>query len=553
MTLLKRAAAAALCAVMIAGSGLSAIAQAESAGEAGTSESLTGDGAGLIDAGQDNETTIIDAGNTTETTVIDTGDTETTIIDPEDGTAGTQEDGSGLDVTDEQYQPIDLSTYTQWDGKTKMLAGENYYISGKVSPRSDISVPAGSRLVVTEGAKLVVYKGRTMKIRGIVTVEPNAQVIASGTVSVYEKGGVENYGELKGSVSSVMKIAGDFINRSTGKSVFSGKLNIYKTGSYLNYGETTLTSNNKTKVTGDFQTAETGRLLCRGNMSVTINGRSTQSGYFSLTGELVNSGVFVFDKTVRYYKSKNARFAVSKSSRLIDFRYNDSAQVPDPDENPGDDSEEVTDIGIKGIDVSYAQGAVDWARVKESGVEFVMMRASRGALSSSRPIAEDVTFQYNVTEATKAGLNVGVYHYLYAETVAEAKKEAKFFLKTIEPYKITYPVVLDVEEQSQADLGKDKITKIAKAFLDEIRAAGYYAMLYSNKSWLTYNFDMSQLADYEIWLAQWNTVPTYKGEFGMWQYSCKGIVSGIDGYVDLNLSYKNYAKIIKKGGYNHLS
>ena len=549
MTIRKRLAAAALCAVMMAASAASAFA------EAGTAESVTGSGAELIDAGRDSGTSIIDAGDTTETTVIDTGDTETSVIDADEGTTGTKEDGSGLDVTDEQYQPIDLSAYTQWDGKTKMRSGVNYYISGKVAPRSDISIPAGSRLVVAEGGKLVIYKGRTMKIRGILTVEPNAQVTVSGTAAVYEKGGLENYGTLKGSVSSVIKVAGDYINRSTGISVFSGKVNIYKTGSLLNYGEITLTSNNKTKVTGDFQTAETGRLLCRGSMTVTINGRSTQSGYFSLTGELVNSGVFVFDKTVRYYKSKSSRFAVSKSSRLIDFRYNDSAEIPpNPDEtqDDGSDSEEVTDTGIKGIDVSYAQGAVDWQRVKESGVEFVMMRASRGALSSSRPIAEDVTFRYNVTEATKAGLNVGVYHYLYAETVAEAKKEAKFFLKTIKPYKITYPVVLDVEEQSQADLGKEKITKIAKAFLDEIRAAGYYAMLYSNKSWLTYNFDMSQLADYEIWLAQWNTVPTYKGEFGMWQYSCKGVVSGIDGYVDLNLSYKNYAKIIKKGGYNNL-
>ena len=114
-------------------------------------------------------------------------------------------------------------------------------------------------------------------------------------------------------------------------------------------------------------------------------------------------------------------------------------------------------------------------------------------------------------------------------------------------------MVLDIEEQSQAKLGKSQVTKIVKAFLDEVNAAGYYAMLYSNKTWLTQYLDMSQLSGYEVWLAQWNTVPTYKGDFGMWQYSCKGIVSGIDGYVDLNLSYKNYAKIIKKGGYNHLT
>ena len=77
-------------------------------------------------------------------------------------------------------------------------------------------------------------------------------------------------------------------------------------------------------------------------------------------------------------------------------------------------------------------------------------------------------------------------------------------------------------------------------------------MLYSNKTWLTQYLDVSQLSEYDVWLAQWNTVPTYKGNFGMWQYTCRGIVSGIDGFVDLNLSYKNYAKIIKKAGLNNL-
>ena len=391
--------------------------------------------------------------------------------------------------------------------------------------------------------------------------------MTSGTLTVFEKAGLENYGSVKSSVSALVRISGDFINRSTGVMVISSPLNVYKNGTLLNYGEMSLTNSAAMKVTGDFQTSETGRLICHGSLAVTINGRTTQAGYFSLTGSVVNSGVFVFEKTVRYYKSKAARFSVSKSSRLIDYRYSNGTFVkPDPgdSEQPGeqpgdepgddgDDSEETTDTGIKGIDVSYAQGAVDWKKVKASGVEFVMMRSSRGALSDTRPIAEDTTFRYNVTEATKAGLKVGVYHYLYAHTVSEAKKEAKFLIKTISPYKITYPVVLDIEEQSQANLGKETLTKIAKAFLDEINAAGYYAMLYSNKSWLTTYFDMSKLSGYEVWLAQWNTVPTYTGDFGMWQYTCKGIVSGIDGYVDLNLSYKNYAKIIKKGGYNHLS
>lgn len=537
MTFFKRAAAAALCAVMLAGTTLSAFAE----------------GGASLAVDPSTETSVIDPGSSDsgETTVIDTGNTtETTIVDPDEGDNKKDNSGSGLDVADEQYTETDISTYTQWDGKTKMVSGTNYYIDGKLAPRGNFTVPKESRLIIRNGAQFVIYKNRTFNVRGIITIEPEAELMNSGTLTIYEKGGVENYGSFKGSVSSTVKAAGDLINRSTGNIAASGIVNIYKTGILLNYGETTFTTSSKVKVTGDFQTPETGRLICGGYFAVTINGRTTQAGYFSLTGNLVNSGVFVFERTVRYYKSKAAKFSVSKSSRLIDYRHRDpSTPIPD-----GDGSEEdVTDEGIKGIDVSYAQGAVDWAKVKASGVGFAMLRSSRGPVSDTRPSAEDTTFQYNVTEATKAGLNVGVYHYLYAHTVSDAKKEAKFFIKTISPYKITYPVVLDIEEQSQAQLGKKTVTKIVKAFLDEVNAAGYYAMLYSNKTWLTQYLDMSQLSGYEVWLAQWNTVPTYKGEFGMWQYSCKGIVSGIDGYVDLNLSYKNYAKIIRKGGYNHLS
>ena len=555
MNFLKKAAAAALSAVMLAGMTLPAYAEAD-----GTALIKTGDGSTMLVVDFGNETSVIDPatgdssgdpGTSGAEIVTPGGSTETTIIDPDETISGKPD--SVLDVSNHIYSETDTSGWTEWDGKTKMQSGVNYYISKDTKLRGNFGVPAGSRLLIKSGARLVVYTERSLNVRGILTIEPGAELMTSGTLTVFESAGLENFGSFKASVSALVRIAGDFINRSTGSMIASTSLNVYKNGTLLNYGELSLTTSADMVVTGDFQTSEIGRLLCHGSLSVTINGRTTQAGYFSLTGSVVNSGVFVFEKTVRYYKSKAARFAVSKSSRLIDYRYSNGTFV-NPD--PGDDdntSEDTTDSGIKGIDVSYAQGSIDWQKVKASGVEFAMLRASRGPVSSTRPASEDTTFKRNITEATEAGIKVGVYHYLYAHTVSEAKQEAKFFIKTISPYQISYPVVLDVEEQSQANLGKNALTKIVKAFLDEVNAAGYYGMLYSNKSWLTTYLDMSKLTGYEVWLAQWNTVPTYTGDFGMWQYTCKGIVSGIDGYVDLNLSYKNYAKIIKKGGYNHLT
>ncbi|MGN0651272.1 MAG: glycoside hydrolase family 25 protein [Oscillospiraceae bacterium] len=466
-------------------------------------------------------------------------------ISPEE--TGDHKPDSGVDLTDTDYTPVDLTGYEQWNGKTKLNPDTDYYITGKVKLSKSFALPQGSRLVLTEGSELLMYKGYKLNVKGSLLVEKGATLTMSGTISVFGGGSLESYGTIAATKSSVVNIMSEYIIRSGTKATYSGRVNIYKDGLYLNYGTTAFTANSEVVVTGEFQNPVGGRLLSKGKISISISGRTTQAGMFSLSGTVVNSGLFVFESTAKYYKSKQAKFAVSKSSRLIDYRYNNGNY------RPGDeDSEIVTDSGIKGIDVSYAQGAVDWASVKASGVEFAMIRASRGRVSDKKPMAADTTFEYNITEATKYGLHVGVYHYLYASTVSEARKEAQFLIKTISPYRIDYPVVLDVEEQYQADLGRKKLTNIVKAFLDEIKAAGYYGMLYSNKTWLTKYIDMSQISEYDVWLAQWNSVPTYDGPFGMWQYSSKGIVSGIDGYVDLNISYKRYNILLKKEGWNHL-
>lgn len=472
-----------------------------------------------------NETTIIDVTNKPETSILEGIQTNLP--------------SSGVDLSDTEYTPTDLKGYTKWDGSSVMQAGRKYYISGSVKLTKNVTVPERATLVLTPGSSLTVYKDKYLNIKGKVLIEKGALITYSGRLYVNKNAALECFGTLKATVSSTTYIKSEYIVRHGGAATYSGVVNVYKDGMYLNYGSTSLTQNAKMLVTGDLQTPEGGKLTNKGYFGVTISGRASFAGMYYLYGQSMNSGVFVFEKSVRYFKSKAANFAVSKSSRLIDYRYY----------NPSPMS---TDTGTKGIDVSYAQGAIDWELVRSSGVSFAMIRASRGYISDEKPMAKDVMFDYNITEATKAGINVGVYHYLYAETVADARKEAKFFLETIKPYNITYPVVLDVEEQSQANLGKDEITSICKAFLDEIKAAGYYPMIYANKSWLTNYLDMSKLRGYEVWLAQWNTVPTYLGDFGVWQYSAKGIVSGIDTYVDLNLSYKDYAKIIRQGKYNHL-
>lgn len=194
-----------------------------------------------------------------------------------------------------------------------------------------------------------------------------------------------------------------------------------------------------------------------------------------------------------------------------------------------------------GIDVSKHNGNIDWNAVKNSGVEFVIIRCGyRG--SATGVLVEDPKFRTNVQGAINAGLKVGIYFFSQAVNEVEAVEEASMTISLINKYKITYPVYMDVEG---ANGRGDRIdpatrTKVIKAYCQTIKNSGYTAGIYANKSWLNTMFNVGEMGNYKIWLAQYAAVPTYNGRYEMWQYSSTGRISGISGNVDLNTSYMVY-------------
>ena len=189
------------------------------------------------------------------------------------------------------------------------------------------------------------------------------------------------------------------------------------------------------------------------------------------------------------------------------------------------------------IDVSTWNGNIDWDKVYKSGVRYAMIRSSFGI---ENPNQVDNKFVRNITNAQRAGVKCGIYHYSYAKSAAEAKKEAEFCLKTIKGYKIDLPVAFDIEDSSQTNLGKDALTSIVIAFCDRIKSAGYRPMLYCNPNWLCNYLHKDKLINkYDIWLANWGvSAPSYN--CAIWQYSENGSVPGISGSVDMNWIYKDY-------------
>lgn len=194
-----------------------------------------------------------------------------------------------------------------------------------------------------------------------------------------------------------------------------------------------------------------------------------------------------------------------------------------------------------GIDISTWQGAISFEDVKNDGVEFVMIRC--GYRKSHTEIEEDDRFTEYMQKAANQGLNIGIYFYSTASSEIEALSEAKWVVEKIKGYKITYPVVYDLEnigEYSTANLSTEQINKNAKVFLDYIANSGYVAGLYSNGYDLNHRWNTNYLKNYLIWYAHYTDEPDYHGNYVMWQYSDKGKIKGISGDVDLNVAYFRY-------------
>lgn len=207
---------------------------------------------------------------------------------------------------------------------------------------------------------------------------------------------------------------------------------------------------------------------------------------------------------------------------------------------------------LNGIDVSKHNETIDWATVKNSGkVDFAILRAGYGRLISQK----DIQFERNYAECKKYGIPVGCYWYSYAKSVSEIQTEAKVFLDVIRGKQFEYPVYLDFEEKSQFELGKSKCCEMAKAFLDILENAGYYAGIYCSSSYLSTFFKDVVNGRYTVWCAHYGVArPSYSGQYDIWQYTAKGTVSGIkggSGYVDMNYCYKeDFPETIKKAGLN---
>lgn len=205
----------------------------------------------------------------------------------------------------------------------------------------------------------------------------------------------------------------------------------------------------------------------------------------------------------------------------------------------------------QGIDVSYHNGTLDWSTIKAAGVDFAILRAAYRGYGTEGTLVRDAKFAEYMQGAMSQGIPVGAYIYSQAITTAEAVQEANYILNIVRGYSLDLPIVFDYEfagvktgrldsAWSSGKLNKSKMTDIALAFCDTIKNAGYDAMVYANKTFLSKNLDHEVIenAGYEIWLAHYTTNTNYTGDYKIWQYTSSGKIPGIANKVfDCNFMY----------------
>ena len=200
----------------------------------------------------------------------------------------------------------------------------------------------------------------------------------------------------------------------------------------------------------------------------------------------------------------------------------------------------------KGIDVSEFQGNIDWQTVKNSGIDFAIIRCGYGSDYSDQ---DDAKWLRNVSECERLGIPYGVYLYSYANTTAKARSEAEHVLRLLKGYNPTYPVYYDLEDKVVSNAGRSAIINFANIFCSTIEANGYKAGIYANLNWWDTKLNDSSLNKYEKWVAQWNYRCTYDGDYRLWQCTSDGSVPGIGGRVDLNFEFLKADSIVDVADY----
>ncbi|WP_446897387.1 glycoside hydrolase family 25 protein [Clostridium sp. LBM24168] len=191
---------------------------------------------------------------------------------------------------------------------------------------------------------------------------------------------------------------------------------------------------------------------------------------------------------------------------------------------------------IKGVDISNLNGTVNMNLIKNAGNSFVIAKATEGSTFV------DKFYSYNIKNARALELITGAYHFARFTTKEKAIKEANFFKSIVAE---TEPdiVALDFEQKVNGD-----ITDTCLAFMDAVSDIAP-TLIYCNPSWIKDHLN-TRITKYPLWIAHHEVLsPTFAlwTDYTLWQFTDKGQISGVNGYIDLNYMVEDFYNSIKGG------
>lgn len=196
---------------------------------------------------------------------------------------------------------------------------------------------------------------------------------------------------------------------------------------------------------------------------------------------------------------------------------------------------------MKGIDVSNANGTLDWARIKAAGTEFAVIRSSYG---SDIPEQTDRQFINNAEGCIRNGIPFMSYHFAYFTSVSKAREEAEHALRIAGLFPQIKAIALDIEEDTERyarETGaQPDWTACCEAFLERIEENGYVPVFYTNQNWMKNKLEYSRLEKYPLWLAAPyadESIPKRYGNIVLWQDSWNGRKDGASGFIDTDVCY----------------
>ena len=189
----------------------------------------------------------------------------------------------------------------------------------------------------------------------------------------------------------------------------------------------------------------------------------------------------------------------------------------------------------KGIDVSEYQANIDWDKAKDDNIEFAILKFAN--IYNNQNIHYDTKFKRNYKECKKLKIPIGIYIYNYCNSISNLEKNINEILNKLSKKTFELPIFLDMEDKTILSEGKSYLSKMCNHFCEIISEKSFMPGIYANLDWLENHLDVSMFPNAKIWIAQYNSVCTYKNPYMIWQYSNIGSVNGISGNVDLNYLY----------------